>query len=138
MDGSASSIAALRWAVHYAELADGSVDAVIAWHFPVASYGIGFTLVAAPDDADYSEPAAKMLSEALAEVSPPPGVPVREHVVQGYPDLVLLDLAKGADLLVVGNRGHGEFTEALIGSVSRRCVHHAHCPVVVAHADDLH
>jgi nucleotide-binding universal stress UspA family protein len=44
---------------------------------------------------------------------------------------VLLDAAKNADLLVVGNRGHGSFVDALIGSVSIRCLHHAACPVVI-------
>jgi nucleotide-binding universal stress UspA family protein len=44
---------------------------------------------------------------------------------------VLLDASDTADLLVVGSRGHGGFTEALLGSVSQHCVHHAHCPVVV-------
>jgi nucleotide-binding universal stress UspA family protein len=32
---------------------------------------------------------------------------------------------------VVGSRGHGGFTEALRGSVSQHCVHHAQCPVVI-------
>lgn len=36
-----------------------------------------------------------------------------------------------AHLLVVGNRGRGEFTEALLGSVSLRCTQHATGPVVV-------
>ena len=39
--------------------------------------------------------------------------------------------SEGADLLVVGSRGHGGFVEALLGSVSQHCVHHAMCPVVI-------
>jgi len=44
---------------------------------------------------------------------------------------VLVDAAQGAELLVVGNRGHGGLAEALLGSVSQYCVHHASCPVVI-------
>jgi nucleotide-binding universal stress UspA family protein len=38
---------------------------------------------------------------------PGPGVHLRKHITQGHPAQVLLDAAEGADLLVVGSRGHG-------------------------------
>ena len=43
----------------------------------------------------------------------------------------LVEAAKGADLLVVGSRGHGEFVGMLLGSVSEYCVSNAECPVLV-------
>jgi nucleotide-binding universal stress UspA family protein len=44
---------------------------------------------------------------------------------------VLLDRARGADLLVVGSRGHSEFVDLLLGSTSLACSHHSPCPVVI-------
>jgi nucleotide-binding universal stress UspA family protein len=44
---------------------------------------------------------------------------------------VLVAVAEGADLLVVGCRGPGGLTEALLGSVGQYCTHHASCPVVI-------
>ena len=61
---------------------------------------------------------------------------MRARVVEGNAAQVLLDALDGADLLVVGSRGHGGFTEALLGSVSQHCVHHARCPVVVIRGKD--
>ena len=60
-----------------------------------------------------------------------PGIDIRTVIVEDNPAQALLDAAKDADLLVVGSRGHGGFTEALLGSVGQHCVHHADCPVVV-------
>jgi nucleotide-binding universal stress UspA family protein len=83
--------------------------------------------------------AAKAVAEAISEaVDPASDVRVRPVVVHGYPAEVLTDHAAGADLLVVGSRGHGGFTGALLGSVGQHCTHHAPCPVVVIrgrHAD---
>jgi nucleotide-binding universal stress UspA family protein len=45
--------------------------------------------------------------------------------------MVLVNESEGADLLVVGNRGHGAFHGMLLGSVSIHCVTNATCPVVV-------
>jgi nucleotide-binding universal stress UspA family protein len=56
---------------------------------------------------------------------------VRSLVTRGHPAQMLLDVAAGADLLVVGSRGHGEFADALLGSVSQNCVHHTPCPILI-------
>ena len=47
---------------------------------------------------------------------PPPSRSLK--ALQGHPVKVLVDASDGADLLVVGNRGHGGFTGMLLGSVS--------------------
>lgn len=125
VDGSSSSISALRWAMNQARLTGARVDAVIAWRYP-PMYGPAVVSI-----ADYEPGARQILSEALTEVTAGSGVQVRQYVVQGHPAQVLLDAADGADLLVVGSRGHGGFTEALLGSVGQHCVHHAPCPVVI-------
>jgi nucleotide-binding universal stress UspA family protein len=128
VDGSAPSQAALAWAVKQAALTGAVVDAVIAWEVP-ANYSF---LVQVPVDINYADIAAQVATDAIAEVSGPgEQVKIRSMPTEGSPARVLLDASKGAELLVVGFRGHGGFTEALLGSVSQHCVHHATCPVVV-------
>jgi len=128
VDGSDSSKAALRWAIRQAKLTGGSVDAVTAWHYP-PTYGWAPTADGAVDLKSIAE---KTLIEALAEVSGlEPEVPVRPVVTEGHAADVLLRATRGADLLVVGSRGHGGFASALLGSISLYCVLHAHCPVLV-------
>jgi nucleotide-binding universal stress UspA family protein len=128
VDGSPSSVHALEWAIHQAELTGDVIDAVNAWHFP-NDYGMPVG-----DLPDFAGLGAEILDKAIAEARNATGQAAAEihpHVVEGNPAQALLDLAKGADLLVVGSRGHGGFTGALLGSVSQHVVHHAPCPVVV-------
>ncbi len=136
VDGSPSSVTALRWAVRQAGLTGGTVDAVIAWHYPPSGGGYGWAPAAVMDEANYDEIAAKTLAEAVSEAGPLAGVSIRQHVVADLPAPALLSAAAGADLLVVGCRGHGGFAGALLGSVSQHCVHHAPCPVVVIRGDE--
>jgi nucleotide-binding universal stress UspA family protein len=133
VDGSPSSMDALQWAIGQAGLTGASVDAVIAWHYPAAVGGFGY----APVDmmqtgSDFHEIAQKIVTDAISNAADRTGdVRVHPRVIEGNPAQVLLSAAVGADLLVVGSRGHGGFTEALLGSVSQHCVHLAPCPVVV-------
>ncbi|GAA3394938.1 universal stress protein [Cryptosporangium minutisporangium] len=127
IDGSDASKSALRWAVRQAQLTGSSVDAVIAWH-PVLVFGY----MPPPGDFDVEGAARSVLHNTLGEVlGDDRPVTIREHVVEGAASRVLLAAADDAQLLVVGNRGHTGFAEALLGSVGQYCVHHASCPVVI-------
>ena len=134
VDGSSSSKAALAWAVRQAERIGGTVEAVTAWHYPVV-LGTPTGPARVLPGTDFAEVAAHVLGQVVSETVDPAGpVKVRSIVREGNPARVLLDAAQGADLLVVGSRGHGGFTEALLGSVSQHCVHHAQCPIVIVRA----
>jgi nucleotide-binding universal stress UspA family protein len=73
-----------------------------------------------------------VVADAVAGVSSPGElVKIRSVVAEGHAAQVLLDASEGAELLVVGSRGRGGFTGALLGSTSQHCAQHATCPVVV-------
>jgi nucleotide-binding universal stress UspA family protein len=132
VDGSPSSRAALTWAVRQAELTGASVDAVTAWHYPVMVGGYAWAPVSVLDDTDFAAIAARVQSEELSQtVDPKSTVKIGTSVQEGEAAQVLLEAADGADLLVVGSRGHGGFAGALLGSVSQHCAHHAPCPLVI-------
>lgn len=132
VDGSPSSKAALAWAVRQAELTGAAVEAVIAWNDPVTLTGVAFAPIGVQANSNFGEHAAAVLSHSINETVDPDGlVEVSSTVRRGNPAQVLLGESVGASLLVVGRRGHGGFTEALLGSVSQACMYHARCPVVI-------
>jgi nucleotide-binding universal stress UspA family protein len=130
VDGSLPSKAALSWAVEQGRLTGAVVEAVIAWEFP-ATYGYPVPV----PDVSWEQMAQQAVSEAVADVAEgaegAAPVKVTCKVVEGNAAQALLEESAGADLLVVGKRGHGGFVEALLGSTGQHCVHHATCPVVV-------
>ncbi|WP_432839549.1 universal stress protein [Dactylosporangium sp. CA-092794] len=62
-----------------------------------------------------------------------PDVRVEPLVATGRAAKVLIGLSHTAQLVVVGSRGHGGFTGLLLGSVGQQLMHHAECPVLIAH-----
>jgi len=129
VDGSAASLAALRWAVRQAELTGAPLEIVSTWEWPV-SYSGWETLD--PPDYDPADEARRQLDKAVSAVlTPRDAIEVRQSVIEGHAAPVLEALSKTADLVVVGSHGHGELAGMLLGSVSEHCVTHCHCPVVV-------
>jgi nucleotide-binding universal stress UspA family protein len=126
VDGSKASRDALAWAVVQARLTGAVVEAVTAcpylnaYGYPLPTRGV-----------DVAKLAAGTVEHAIAEAADTHAAVIRHRVVEGNAPHVLVDASAGADLLVVGSRGHGGFAEALLGSTGEYCVHHATCPVAV-------
>ena len=132
VDGSAESLAALRWAAQEARLRGARLRVVHAWFLPMV-FTSGPPLLVLPESRSELEgEGEKVLAHALEETAADvEGLEVERSVVEGSAAHCLLRAAEGADLLVVGSRGHGGFHELLLGSVSQQCAHHAPCPVVI-------
>jgi nucleotide-binding universal stress UspA family protein len=130
VDGSESARDALAWALAEGRLRGDVVRVVCAWDFSPAAYGIGY---APPvSDESFKRAAEQAMDETLnALADSAKGIRVERAIVEGPAAHVLVEAAKGADLLVVGSRGHGNFAGMLLGSVSHQCALHAECPVVI-------
>ena len=59
------------------------------------------------------------------------GVEAQTMEAQGDPGHVIVEAAKGADLTIVGSRGHNPLQRLLLGSVSSKVVHRAEGDVLV-------
>jgi nucleotide-binding universal stress UspA family protein len=130
VDGSAVSVAALRWAFEEAARRGSTVTAVNAWHCDPTTAGLSeLDLMQLRPRSEVLEAQRELLANAVNEVGH--DVEVAELLLEGQPGPALVEAAAEAELLVVGSHGYNRLYEALLGSVSSYCVHHAHCPVVV-------
>ncbi len=139
IDGSAHSSAALRWAADEAALRSARLEIVHAWSFvPVATPAdSGLVPMAWTDNVELLDVTRKAAEDAAAaQVEDVLGADhgATVSVVEGGPAEALLDTAKDADLLVVGNRGRGNLAAALLGSTSAKVADSDPCPVVVVRA----
>lgn len=126
VDGSPESRLALARARELAEQSGAVLEPLISWQHP--------PLPAAFVISDWSpeRDCANVLRECLAEQFGD-AVPdwVHPWIESGPAAHDLIEASRGAELLVVGSRGHGGFAGLLLGSVSSACAEYAHCPVLV-------
>jgi nucleotide-binding universal stress UspA family protein len=123
VDGSEPAKAALNWAAAEAKRRGAVLQVLCAYKRPPLADG---------SRDEYAEAAQQVVDKALVVLSTlAPEVVTKGDVHEGSPAPALLETGEGAELLVVGSRGHGGFTGLLLGSVSHKCVHHGRCPVVV-------
>ena len=143
VDGSAPSLAALRWAADEARLREARLVAVYAWSYPppVAVPGPGLAPLPEPDlpgQVEALRDSAEAELDAAISDAFPGGAPVEieRKIVEGEAAETLENESRSADLVVVGTRGRSALAAALLGSVSEHVVGHASCPVVVLRTPD--
>jgi nucleotide-binding universal stress UspA family protein len=123
-DGSEDARLAARAAANLSDRAGAELHIVHAWQ------SVPHPVI---DPDEYEEEARRLLGVQTEFVSDAGGTVIEAHLVMGTPVDAILDLGEeiGADLVVVGSRGHGPLGRLILGSVSEGVVHHATCPVLV-------
>ena len=125
LDGSDRAIGALDWALDFAP--DGcEIVAVGAWHESRSGY-----VAVVQEYAHEIDQVREHFDAVLDAVEAETDKRLVRRFVHAAPAKTLLAESSGADLLVVGQRGHSGLSAAVLGSVTTHVLHHSDVPVVV-------
>lgn len=128
VDGSEPARRALLWAADEAKHRRATLEIVHCWH-PRMGLPVG-PAVSTTDRASLEAAAHGVVAAATRAVEG--RLPHTESILVDAPAAsTLLGASAGADLVVVGTRGHGGFPGLLLGSVSTQVLHHAQCPAAI-------
>ena len=131
VDGSKEAALALDAAI---ELALGSNARLTLLHVATsAPPSLSATAEGAAAAADLPEYHEKVLHRAIDKV--PKDLPITTLLLDGDPAHTIVKAARERDhdLIVIGSRGRGRASAALLGSVSHEVLHEAPVPVLVVH-----
>ncbi|MQY37657.1 Universal stress protein [Streptomyces sp. RB17] len=129
VDGTEESRAALDWAAREAVRRGLPLRVVHAWRYAES--------LATADRNTQQGWVSEGVREAVRVVSERhPELEVSVDVVEGEPVHALARAASGAEMLVLGSRGHGPVLGFLLGSVGRQVIAEAARPVVLVRAGD--
>ncbi|QUQ64085.1 universal stress protein [Kutzneria sp. CA-103260] len=136
VDGTPTSESALAWAYEEASSRGVELVAVHGWTEFASENSYAFARQFIVDWEVVQTRQEEQLAERLAGYGEKyPDVTVRRVVEGGRARQLLLDHARGAQLVVVGSRGRAELGGLLLGSTSQALVYHAPCPVLVVRAE---
>jgi nucleotide-binding universal stress UspA family protein len=136
VDGSETALRAVRFA---ARLTGGLAERTCTLLYVRPSHTGAVVSLGAPDpllesrlEQEVEDAEREVLREAGA-VLQADGLPAAELVETGPPGPAIVRVAAegGFDLIVLGNRGHGELKSLLVGSTSDAVLHNAPCSVLV-------
>lgn len=133
VDDSKEATLAARAAVDLCEKTDSELHVV-----HVGEYLPTFYAYTEEEPAELRQNAQKLLDEKTQRVRDLGGRLSGIHLRFGRAAEQIINLGEeiGVDLIVVGSRGSGGLSRALMGSVSDSVVRHAHCPVLVVRSDE--
>lgn len=129
VDGSPVSVEVLKKAAEQARWRGAELHIVHVSQMPIVYSEVPIDLTGIAE----SERVAvwEQLEPSIAEIE----APIKRIDLEGYPPDLLPDYAHkvGADLVVVGTRGRGNFASLVLGSTSHRSIQVAGCDVLVVH-----
>lgn len=128
VDGSEASLRALARAVDLAQSLNTRLQIVTTWKHFTEYTDLG--VVAWSPEQDAREILADATTHRFGSTLPEWATAT---ALEGSAAQRLIDASEGAEMLVVGSRGHGTVMGLLLGSVSSACAERAHCPVLVVH-----
>ncbi|WP_225825478.1 universal stress protein [Streptomyces naphthomycinicus] len=129
VDGTEESLAALDWAAREAVRRGLPLRVVHAWRYAEA--------LAAADRDTQQGWVSEGVAEAVRTVAERhQGLAVTTDVVEGGAAHALAEAAAGAEMLVLGSRGHGPVVGFLLGSVGQQVIAETSRPVVLVRAED--
>lgn len=131
VDGSPSSLLALRWAIAEGRRSQSSVIALLVWRTnPVPHPSLTGSPLSTHElpDVRFQQLLDDIVRDVVTETGGP--VPVT-RAMPGSAGETLAEASDEARMLVLGSHGHGRMVTALVGSVAEYCIHNATCPVVV-------
>ena len=134
-DGSDTAREAVRQATELAQKLGGNIQLVSAYE-PVPEGRLREERQEVPEDLQWMVNPREDVTTTLEEVGEElkqQGIEVQTHAREGDPADAILDVAeeKGADLIVVGNKGMTGAKRFLLGSVPNKVSHHAPCSVMI-------
>jgi nucleotide-binding universal stress UspA family protein len=134
-DGSDTARKAVEEAIGLAKALGATIELVSAYE-PVPNQRLRQEARSAPADLQWMvnprEDVDATLKEACETIQAA-GVDVTSYAREGDPADAILDVAeeRGADLIVVGNKGMTGAKRFLLGSVPNKVSHHAPCSVLI-------
>lgn len=137
-DGSPSSKAALEWAEKKAPLLDLTIEVVNVWEYAESSLDVAGVAFGSGGYVGESDPkiwSDQILKDGVGVVFGENSHHIKITSVEGGVVRTLVEMSNGADLLVMGSRGHSKFADLILGSVSESLSAKSRCPVVIVHSE---
>ena len=136
-DGSEHAMRAAKYAAELSKKFDAKLTLITVLDPPAMLPSNVMEMWSAVDITPLMEQAEKMqeaIEKHTQEVLAQEGITDLECVREvGHPVDMIINVAgrEAVDLIVMGSRGLGGLQSFLLGSVSERVLHHAHCPILI-------